>query len=151
MPFSQVSGFYILLDQGLRTSGAERSESLVAPLCDHLGAIFHSPLNNLTYGEISNGLFNFSRICQVRRCFCNFYQLSQTFVLDTAGKLGRVLACFSFRRNIKSLLSSKSHKKELKSLHGIRFFTLNWIILGHTWQYINYFAFSGYQPRFSVS
>eukprot|EP00058_Branchiostoma_floridae_P023935 XP_002609425.1 hypothetical protein BRAFLDRAFT_124632 [Branchiostoma floridae] len=46
---------------------------------------------------------------------------------------GRVLLCFSLYTNIGKLLSTKQAPGSIKCLHGIRFISMTWVILGHTY------------------
>jgi len=48
------------------------------------------------------------------------------------GALGEFLMCFSLYTNGYKLLSTKQPPGSLKCLHGIRFLSLTWVILGHT-------------------
>ncbi|XP_035683620.1 nose resistant to fluoxetine protein 6-like [Branchiostoma floridae] len=49
------------------------------------------------------------------------------------GITGRVLLCFSLYTNIGKLLSTKQAPGSIKCLHGIRFISMTWVILGHTY------------------
>ncbi|KAI8518592.1 hypothetical protein Bbelb_046090 [Branchiostoma belcheri] len=46
---------------------------------------------------------------------------------------GRVLLCFSLYTNIGKLLSTKQAPGSITCLHGIRFISLTWVILAHTY------------------
>ncbi|KAF6020538.1 hypothetical protein EB796_021152 [Bugula neritina] len=48
------------------------------------------------------------------------------------GALGEFLMCFSLYTNGYKLLSTKQPPGSLKCLHGIRFLSMTWVILGHT-------------------
>ncbi|KAF6032486.1 hypothetical protein EB796_009205 [Bugula neritina] len=50
----------------------------------------------------------------------------------THSALGEFLMCFSLYTNGYKLLSTKQPPGSLKCLHGIRFLSLTWVILGHT-------------------
>jgi hypothetical protein len=57
-------------------------------------------------------------------------------VAVTDNKAVSVLHCFSALSNgrkILSLKSSSSGSDNLSCLHGIRFFSTCWVVLGHTW------------------
>ncbi|XP_078656657.1 nose resistant to fluoxetine protein 6-like [Branchiostoma floridae x Branchiostoma belcheri] len=47
--------------------------------------------------------------------------------------IGRILLCFSVYTNIGKLLSTKQAPGSIKCLHGIRFISMTWVILGHTY------------------
>ncbi|XP_066295640.1 nose resistant to fluoxetine protein 6-like [Branchiostoma lanceolatum] len=49
------------------------------------------------------------------------------------GVTGRILLCFSLYTNIGKLLSTKQAPGSIKCLHGIRFISMTWVILGHTY------------------
>ncbi|XP_066293459.1 nose resistant to fluoxetine protein 6-like isoform X2 [Branchiostoma lanceolatum] len=49
------------------------------------------------------------------------------------GITGRLLLCFSLYTNIGKLLSTKQAPGSIKCLHGIRFISMTWVILGHTY------------------
>eukprot|EP00058_Branchiostoma_floridae_P002589 XP_002588077.1 hypothetical protein BRAFLDRAFT_83078 [Branchiostoma floridae] len=48
---------------------------------------------------------------------------------------GRVLLCFSLYTNIGKLLSTKQAPGSIRCLHGIRFISMTWVILGHTYYF----------------
>ncbi|PSN32307.1 hypothetical protein C0J52_15707 [Blattella germanica] len=45
------------------------------------------------------------------------------------------LTIFSWYKNGKQLLSTKSHPDSIPILHGIRFFSIAWVVLGHSYQF----------------
>lgn len=47
--------------------------------------------------------------------------------------LKRILLCFSIFTNGKKILDTKSVDGQMLSIHGIRFLSLTWVILGHTY------------------
>ncbi|XP_066294089.1 nose resistant to fluoxetine protein 6-like [Branchiostoma lanceolatum] len=47
----------------------------------------------------------------------------------------RVLLCFSLYTNIAKLLSTSQAPGAIKCLHGIRFLSMTWVILGHTYAF----------------
>eukprot|EP00058_Branchiostoma_floridae_P006674 XP_002592162.1 hypothetical protein BRAFLDRAFT_88115 [Branchiostoma floridae] len=51
------------------------------------------------------------------------------------GMTGRILLCFSLYTNIGKLLSTKQAPGSIKCLHGIRFISMTWVILGHTYSF----------------
>ena len=57
------------------------------------------------------------------------------------GKLCSALHCFSFLNNGRKILSMKvstaSSQDNFGCIHGIRFFSTCWVVLGHTWSYIS--------------
>ncbi|CAN7937025.1 unnamed protein product [Ixodes hexagonus] len=51
-------------------------------------------------------------------------------------KLGRILTSFSLRANGSKLLSTGGSQKEsIQIFHGLRFFSMSWIILGHSYSF----------------
>ncbi|XP_054719316.1 nose resistant to fluoxetine protein 6-like [Uloborus diversus] len=54
--------------------------------------------------------------------------------------LRRILLAFSLTTNMKKLCSTESSTDEMKSLHGIRALSMTWVILGHTYVWINFQA-----------
>ncbi|XP_035224651.1 nose resistant to fluoxetine protein 6-like, partial [Stegodyphus dumicola] len=48
-----------------------------------------------------------------------------------------ILLAFSIQRNVRKLCSSSSRTGEMKSLHGIRALSMTWVILGHTYIWVN--------------
>ncbi|XP_078618496.1 nose resistant to fluoxetine protein 6-like [Branchiostoma floridae x Branchiostoma japonicum] len=48
---------------------------------------------------------------------------------------GRILLCFSLYTNIGKLLSTKQAPGSIRCLHGIRFISMTWVILGHTYYF----------------
>ncbi|XP_078580675.1 nose resistant to fluoxetine protein 6-like [Branchiostoma floridae x Branchiostoma japonicum] len=51
------------------------------------------------------------------------------------GMTGRILLCFSLYTNIGKVLSTKQAPGSIKCLHGIRFISMSWVILGHTYAF----------------
>ncbi|KAK3087906.1 hypothetical protein FSP39_012321 [Pinctada imbricata] len=60
------------------------------------------------------------------------HKQQQTPDLPKLGTLERTLLAFSLYTNGKKLLNSKKSAGTLTSLHGIRFLSMTWVILGHT-------------------
>ncbi|KAI8518268.1 hypothetical protein Bbelb_042850 [Branchiostoma belcheri] len=52
------------------------------------------------------------------------------------GMTGRILLCFSVYTNIGKLLSTKQAPGSITCLHGIRFISMTWVILGHTYAFV---------------
>ncbi len=59
------------------------------------------------------------------------YEISQktVFFLDL---LSKIVTCFSAMTNGRKLLTVSNDKQDLTPLHGIRFLSMAWIMLGHT-------------------
>ncbi|XP_035686734.1 nose resistant to fluoxetine protein 6-like [Branchiostoma floridae] len=53
----------------------------------------------------------------------------------TEGMTVRILLCFSLYTNIGKLLSTKQAPGSIRCLHGIRFISMTWVILGHTYYF----------------
>ncbi|XP_014779796.1 nose resistant to fluoxetine protein 6 [Octopus bimaculoides] len=53
--------------------------------------------------------------------------------VQSPGVLGRALLCFSIYTNGKKLLKTEQAEGTLSCIHGIRFLSLTWVILGHTY------------------
>ncbi|XP_040565023.2 nose resistant to fluoxetine protein 6-like [Lepeophtheirus salmonis] len=51
----------------------------------------------------------------------------------TSKKFAQILLCFSVTRNAKSLLDHAQSRKGLATLDSLRFLSIVWIVLGHTW------------------
>ncbi|XP_078581951.1 nose resistant to fluoxetine protein 6-like [Branchiostoma floridae x Branchiostoma japonicum] len=51
------------------------------------------------------------------------------------GMTGRILLCFSLYTNIGKVLSTKQAPGSIRCLHGIRFISMTWVILGHTYSF----------------
>ncbi|KAJ9582996.1 hypothetical protein L9F63_022654, partial [Diploptera punctata] len=56
----------------------------------------------------------------------------------TPGLVSRLLLCFSAIRNGRKILNCSTPEESLTSVHGLRFFSLTWVILVHT--YLQLFA-----------
>ncbi|GFU16695.1 nose resistant to fluoxetine protein 6 [Nephila pilipes] len=50
----------------------------------------------------------------------------------------KVIICFSAITNFQRLICASKGSEELKALHGLRALSMGWIILGHTYVWINY-------------
>ena len=48
----------------------------------------------------------------------------------------KLLLCFSVYSNGKKILSTTKLKGSIDCIHGIRFFSMCWVVMGHTW-YVN--------------
>jgi len=53
-------------------------------------------------------------------------------VVYISGTFGKFLLCFSFYTNGVKLLSATKSSESLGCVHGIRFISMTWVILGHT-------------------
>ncbi|XP_076316317.1 nose resistant to fluoxetine protein 6-like isoform X2 [Tachypleus tridentatus] len=51
------------------------------------------------------------------------------------------MTTFSVYSNAKNLFNVSSSSKTLRALHGMKVFSINWVILGHTYIYVNFQAF----------
>ncbi|XP_076472960.1 nose resistant to fluoxetine protein 6-like [Babylonia areolata] len=51
------------------------------------------------------------------------------------GTAGKVLVSFSVYTNGEKLLSTKQAPGSLTCVHGIRFLSISWVVLGHTWAF----------------
>ncbi|GFY59715.1 nose resistant to fluoxetine protein 6 [Trichonephila inaurata madagascariensis] len=50
----------------------------------------------------------------------------------------KFMVCFSIIGNFRRLMCASKGSEELKALHGLRALSMGWIILGHTYVWINY-------------
>lgn len=50
----------------------------------------------------------------------------------------QILVCFSLISNYRRLISASKGSDELKALHGLRAFSMAWVILGHTYVWTNF-------------
>ncbi|XP_054710310.1 nose resistant to fluoxetine protein 6-like [Uloborus diversus] len=57
----------------------------------------------------------------------------------------QILVCFSLISNFKKLVNTKTSSGKMSCLHGFRFLSISWIILGHTYLNINFQLFRGLQ------
>ena len=48
----------------------------------------------------------------------------------------KILMCFSVYSNGKKILSTTKLEGSIDCIHGIRFFSMCWVVMGHTW-YVN--------------
>lgn len=48
----------------------------------------------------------------------------------------KILMCFSVYSNGKKILSTTKLDGSIDCIHGIRFFSMCWVVMGHTW-YVN--------------
>ncbi|XP_076352304.1 nose resistant to fluoxetine protein 6-like [Tachypleus tridentatus] len=62
---------------------------------------------------------------------------------EKQGKMEEFFGCFSLRSNFLKLFSTKSSEQTIKSIHGIRFLTIIWIIMAHTVNEYHYGMMSG--------
>lgn len=53
--------------------------------------------------------------------------------LFTVPAAKRILLCFSIFTNGQKILNTEQTEGQLMSIHGIRFLSLTWVILGHTY------------------
>ncbi|XP_071147457.1 O-acyltransferase like protein-like [Mytilus edulis] len=51
------------------------------------------------------------------------------------GVLHRILKAFALQENVEKILSGKTSGNSINCIHGIRFLSLTWVILGHTFNY----------------
>ena len=49
----------------------------------------------------------------------------------------RIFLCFSLYTNGKKLLGTKKVEGNIDCLNGIRFFSMSWVVLGHSWYIIS--------------
>lgn len=52
-----------------------------------------------------------------------------------SGVIVRILKAFALQENVPKILSGKIGRNSINCLHGIRFLSLTWVILGHTFNY----------------
>ncbi|CAH1248349.1 Hypp8112 [Branchiostoma lanceolatum] len=60
---------------------------------------------------------------------------SRKVIPEQEGIVRRLVLSFSIYNNLSKLLSTKQPSDSITCLHGIRFLSLTWIILGHTYNY----------------
>lgn len=58
------------------------------------------------------------------------------FLICKLGNRREILLIFSWYRNGKRLLSTKCSSSMLDCLHGIRFISINWVVMGHSFSSI---------------
>lgn len=62
------------------------------------------------------------------------YQYS-LYLFSNTGLPEKLLKCFSVYTNIPRVLAARRSPGNIDCLHGIRFISMSWIILGHTFNY----------------
>ena len=50
--------------------------------------------------------------------------------------ISKVITAFSLKTNMEKILSTRSSPDDLGCLHGIRYLSLAWVVLGHTWAFL---------------
>ena len=71
--------------------------------------------------------------------FCDIFDLpgnnkkSQTAKATSKPMIIRALLCFSIYSNGKKILSTRKLEGSIDCVHGIRFFSMCWVVMGHTW------------------
>ncbi|XP_076316315.1 nose resistant to fluoxetine protein 6-like [Tachypleus tridentatus] len=69
-----------------------------------------------------------------------FYKLWKDQSVQKQGLAVQLVSTFSIYTNTKNLFNAKSSAEYLRALHGLKFFSMNWIILGHTYLFVNFQA-----------
>ncbi|XP_022257188.1 nose resistant to fluoxetine protein 6-like [Limulus polyphemus] len=54
------------------------------------------------------------------------------------GKISQFLLCFSAYTNGQKILNTKTNSDTMGALHGIRFLSMTWVLIGHTYAFINF-------------
>jgi len=69
---------------------------------------------------------------QILRIFINNYSFVYSINLKAVNtKFGFFIESFSLKKNLKKLLSTKPDQ-EISCIHGIRFFSMVWVVIGHS-------------------
>ena len=87
-------------------------------------------------------MVNIKKIIHSRPCYLNFCRKIETvqflccvlFTLndvDVSDRKKEILVSFSLFTNVSKLLATKSSEDTLTCLHGIRFLSICWIVMGH--------------------
>ncbi|XP_053379879.1 O-acyltransferase like protein-like isoform X2 [Mercenaria mercenaria] len=87
------------------------------------------PLPTVSNGNLQNGLSETEK---------NYTQQARHTKQASKRKdslAGRLIVCFSLYTNVPKLLSAKSSSGSITCIHGIRFLSLTWVVLGHTYNY----------------
>jgi hypothetical protein len=79
-----------------------------------------------------------------RNCICCRFEVLRKS-LYAAGLLPQLLLSFSAVQNSRRILNCDTQEDSLTSLHGLRFLSLAWVILVHT--YLQVFAIAGKQAH----
>ncbi|XP_022242856.1 nose resistant to fluoxetine protein 6-like isoform X2 [Limulus polyphemus] len=69
-----------------------------------------------------------------------FYSLWKDQPIQKQGLAVQLVSTFSIYTNSKNLFNTTSSAESLRALHGLKFFSMNWIILGHTYLFVNFQA-----------
>ncbi|KAG1681479.1 Nose resistant to fluoxetine protein 6 [Nymphon striatum] len=57
------------------------------------------------------------------------------FIYSCLGLAAKILLCFSAYTNGEKLLNTGTNEKSIGCIHGIRFISMSWVILGHTYYF----------------
>jgi hypothetical protein len=69
---------------------------------------------------------------QILRIFINNYSFVYSINLKAVNtKFGFFIESFSLKKNLKKLLSTKADQ-DISCIHGIRFFSMVWVVIGHS-------------------
>lgn len=58
------------------------------------------------------------------------------FFCNAIGTLEKLLLSFSVYSNAKKILSTRKTSETLTALNGIRFLSISWVVLGHTFAFV---------------
>ena len=72
------------------------------------------------------------------------YISSSNVPLNKLSTCKKIFIAFSVPRNFKSVASAHTTETNLGCLHGIRFLTIGWVVMGHTYALTNHQAFGLY-------
>ena len=65
---------------------------------------------------------------------CDVFNVSRSIESTPATSMTiRLLTCFSVYSNGKKILATTKVEGSIDVIHGIRFFSMCWVVLGHTW------------------
>ena len=84
-------------------------------------------------------MFNFySAMIAVFVALVSIGTLCDIYIIRNAEKkrtplIIRVFMCFSLYSNGKKIIATRKIEGSIDCIHGIRFFSICWVVLGHTW------------------
>lgn len=113
----------------------------VSPLSAFLLLIISLTIVAAIYDRVAVKKCKWYKRCQFVAVINHLFSPPSLLHLWPSAKLGYILLWFSPGRNIRKLILTNSSEDELSCIHGIRFFSICWVVIGHTleWNSLNIF------------
>lgn len=86
-------------------------------------------------------LFSFTFVALLGTALDLLYVRTSNLVVQRQSPLKRCLLAFSVPRNFASVFQTKTGDSNLGCLHGVRFLTMGWVVMGHTYALTNHQTF----------